>query len=239
MLRRERDILVAAEPFEFVVSNVILSVLKTVREESAGTRLGSDDLSQYDLLNAADQICSGDVVITHSLSKSSTLRAFFEAAKAAHRSFRLFTVDEDSDLAGSLDSVDILSAMRLATRVVIPAIALLPDGSCIAPAGTIPLCLAAKRHVVPVIVCAAFYKITPFFIPHFDKTQPLYNPATVVPFSEAESFSNVHIVNPLFDLIPAQLVSLYICHTSVLSPPHVYRLIGDYYHPNDTSNICA
>lgn len=51
MLRRERDILVAAEPFEFVVSNVILSVLKTVREESAGTRLGSDDLSQYDLLN--------------------------------------------------------------------------------------------------------------------------------------------------------------------------------------------
>uniref|UniRef100_A0A0N5AFX6 Translation initiation factor eIF2B subunit beta n=1 Tax=Syphacia muris TaxID=451379 RepID=A0A0N5AFX6_9BILA len=282
IIKYQRELMMAAEPYEFIVSNVMLSVLKMVREESEEVRLGGEDLSQYDLLNklwnaptshdkelatkslrkstlaaidelraemdtclenicshAVDQICSTDVVITHSLSKSSTLRAFFEAARKAHRSFRLFTVDEDSNLAASLSSTDILPAMRHATRVVIPAIALLPDGSCIAPSGTISLCLAAKRHVVPVLVCASFYKITPFFIPNFHLSQPLCSPASIVSFAEAESLSNVHIVNPLFDLIPAQLVSLYICHTSILSPPHIYRLIGDYYHPNDISNICA
>lgn len=41
----------AAEPYEFIVSNVMLSVLKMVREESEEVRLGGEDLSQYDLLN--------------------------------------------------------------------------------------------------------------------------------------------------------------------------------------------
>ncbi|KHN74473.1 Translation initiation factor eIF-2B subunit beta [Toxocara canis] len=280
LLKRERERLVAAEPSEFVISNVVLSVLKMIREECERATIGSDDFNPYDSLNklwnapstgdkeigsrslrksavaainefatemetcrenmcaqAVDHICSSDVVITHALSRSETLRAFFDSARAAHRSFRLLSLDDDCEHAEYLSSVDVLSAMRHATRVIIAAAALLPDGSCIAPAGSLMMCLAAKRHSVPVSVCAAFYKVTPCFLPNIDVIPSMGSPSEFFPFSESDSMSEAYIVNPLFDLIPAQLVSLYISHTSAISPSHVYRLIGDYYHPDDINNV--
>lgn len=279
LLKEERELLAAAEPSEFVISNVVLSVIKVIREESERSAMGVDEFNPYDSLNklwnapsnvdniagrslrksavaainefaseletclenicaqAADHICSTDVVITHSLNSSPTLRAFFESARNAHRMFRLFSVDEDSELAEHLPSVDVLSAMRHATRVIIAAVVLLPNGSCIAPAGSLMICQSAKRHSVPVSVCAAFYKISPCFLPDLDRMHPVDSPAHIVPFSDADSLGSVQIVNPVFDLVPAQLISLYISHTSAISPSHVYRLIGDYYHPDDISTM--
>ncbi|VDK50195.1 unnamed protein product [Anisakis simplex] len=282
LLKCERAHLAAAEPTEFVISNVVLSVLKMIREENERAVLGSDEFSPYDSLNvrklwncpstgdkeigsrslrksavaainefatemetcrdnmcaqALDHICSSDVVITHALSKSETLRAFFETARSSHRSFRLLSLGDDYEHAEYLSPVDILSAMRHATRVIIAAAALLPDGSCIAPAGSLMMCLAAKRHSVPVSVCAAFYKITPCFLPDLDLMPAMGAPSEIVSFSESDSMNFVHVVNPLFDLIPSQLISLYISHTSAISPSHIYRLIGDYYHPNDISHM--
>ncbi|KAK6022506.1 hypothetical protein OSTOST_11794 [Ostertagia ostertagi] len=51
------------------------------------------------------------------------------------------------------------------TKVVLPGAAVFPDGSCLVPAGGLSTCLSAQRHSVPVYVLAAFYKITPFFVP--------------------------------------------------------------------------
>uniref|UniRef100_F1L675 Translation initiation factor eIF2B subunit beta n=2 Tax=Ascaris suum TaxID=6253 RepID=F1L675_ASCSU len=282
LLKGEREKLAAAEPTEFVISNVVLSVLKMIREESERATLGSDEFSPYDSLNklwnapslgdkdlgsrslkksavaainefatemetcrgnicaqAVDHICSSDVVITHGLSRSETLRAFFDAARTAHRSFRLLSVDDDCEHAEYLSSVDVLSAMRHATRVIIAAAALLPDGSCLAAAGSLMMCLAAKRHSVPVCICAAFYKITPCFLPVLNLVPSMGSPAEIVPYWDDDSMSEALIINPLFDLIPSQLISLYISHTSAISPSHVYRLIGDYYHPDDISHLNA
>lgn len=280
LLKRERESLTIAEPNEFVISNVVLSVLKMIREESKRCLDGLDESNPYDSLNklwnapsnldkevaarslkksavaainefasemencrenmclqAVDHISSADIIITHSLGTSTTLKMFFEAARKANRTFRLFAVDEDCELAEHLASVDIFTAMQHATRVIISAVALLPDGSCVAPAGTLMICLCAKRYSVSVSVCAAFYKISPCFLPDLDHLQSLQSPSHIVPFSEFASLSSVQIVNPLFDLIPAQLISLYITHTSAISPSHVYRLIGDYYHPEDVNEM--
>ncbi|VDM50401.1 unnamed protein product [Toxocara canis] len=51
LLKRERERLVAAEPSEFVISNVVLSVLKMIREECERATIGSDDFNPYDSLN--------------------------------------------------------------------------------------------------------------------------------------------------------------------------------------------
>lgn len=123
--------------------------------------------------------------------------------------------------------------MRIATRVVISAAAILPDGSCVSNAGSLNLCLAAKRHSVPVIVCAAFYKLTPMFIPHLDEFNVQGPPTDILPASEALKFSNVFVANPLFDRIPSNLISLFITESSAVSPSHVYRLVAEYYHPED------
>uniref|UniRef100_A0AC34Q6S5 Translation initiation factor eIF-2B subunit beta n=1 Tax=Panagrolaimus sp. JU765 TaxID=591449 RepID=A0AC34Q6S5_9BILA len=202
---------------------------------------------------ALQHILSSDVVITYKLNASGTLKKFFSQVKAktlysvdddvscpANKFFSqvkaktLYSVDDDvSCPANVVSSMDILTVMRTATRVVISAAAILPDGSCVSNAGTLNLCLAAKRHSVPVIVCAAFYKLTPMFIPHLDEFNVQGPPTDILPASEALKFSNVFVANPLFDRIPSNLISLFITESSAVSPSHVYRLVAEYYHPED------
>lgn len=123
--------------------------------------------------------------------------------------------------------------MKITTRVIISAAAILPDGSCVSTAGTLNLCLAAKRHSVPVYVCASMYKLTPMFIPNLDEYNAHSSPTEVLSASDALKFSNVFVANPLFDRIPSHFITLFITPTAVVSPSHVYRLIAECYHPED------
>lgn len=91
------------------------------------------------------------------------------------------------------------------------------------------ICLAAKRHAVPVSVCTSFYKFTPFFVADIDRIHSFGSAVDVVPFTDMEEMKDVQIVNSVFDLIPAELILQYISHTSTFTPSHVYRFIGDYY----------
>ncbi|EJW80311.1 hypothetical protein WUBG_08778 [Wuchereria bancrofti] len=91
------------------------------------------------------------------------------------------------------------------------------------------ICLAARRHAVPVSVCSSFYKFTPFFVADVDRIYSFGSATDVVPFSEMEEMKDAQIVNPVFDLISAELILQYISHTSTFTPSHVYRFIGDYY----------
>ncbi|TKR92516.1 hypothetical protein L596_007154 [Steinernema carpocapsae] len=189
---------------------------------------------------AADHLIACDVILTHRLSCSPTLQAFFRSAKKAHRRMnRVLVVDDgpsvDDIASESVSAVDVMSIMRQTTRVVLSAVAVLPDGSCIAPTGSLTICLAAKRHSVPVMFCASFYKLCPAFLPDMENAVSLGSPAAVLPFSESQSYPTAEVINPLFDFIPSHLVSLYITHTSAVAPSHIYRLIGDYYHPDDLS----
>uniref|UniRef100_A0A915PSS6 Translation initiation factor eIF2B subunit beta n=1 Tax=Setaria digitata TaxID=48799 RepID=A0A915PSS6_9BILA len=271
LLEIERKLLLEALPYQFVVSNIILCVIKIICEENGHFSAASRDLVPHDSLNelwkapkskkvmdprelrrttimainefatemdncvddicgqAGDHICTSDVIITHSLSHSSTLSAFFKSARKSQKSFRLLVVDDEVDYGDCLSSVDILTAMQRATRVFISAVAVFPDGSCLAPAGCLMICLAAKRHAVPVCVCTCFYKFTPFFVADIDRIYSFGSAANVVPFTDMEKMEDAQLVNPLFDLISAELILQYISHTSTFTPSHVYRFIGDYY----------
>ncbi|KAJ1358866.1 hypothetical protein KIN20_017413 [Parelaphostrongylus tenuis] len=101
--------------------------------------------------------------------------------------------------------------------------------------GGLLICLSAQRHNVPVYVLVAFYKITPFFVP--DEKMVNLNKAPGLPFSHAASFAGlVEVVRPTYDVIPASLVTLYVSNSASILPSHVYRLIGDYYHPEDVAD---
>ncbi|VDN00812.1 unnamed protein product [Thelazia callipaeda] len=266
LLETERKLIEQMLPYQFVVSNIILCIIKIVEEENGRTssRYGNLELwkpsaSNKKILNprelrrsvlaavselateidtcienisaqAKDHICTTDVIITHALSLSSTLTAFFNTARKIHKSFRLLVVDEETDFADYLLSVDILTAMQRATRVFIAAVVVFPDGSCLAPAGCLMMCLAAKRHGVPVCVCASFYKFAPFFVSDVDRVQCFGCAANVLPLVEAEDMEDAQIVNPMYDLIPGELILQYISPTSTFMPSHVYRFMADYYH---------
>lgn len=94
------------------------------------------------VLQAGDHICTKDIVITHSIVLSTTLKKFFDAARKAKRKFRVFAIGDENVDVEPLSAVDVLTVMQQATRVVIAAAAVFTDGSCLAPAGWF-LCLLA------------------------------------------------------------------------------------------------
>ncbi|VDN35024.1 unnamed protein product, partial [Cylicostephanus goldi] len=73
--------------------------------------------------------------------------------------------DTTPEFATPIQLCDVGSKMCEATKVLLPGAAVFPDGSCLVPAGGLSICLSAQRHSVPVYILAAFYKITPFFVP--------------------------------------------------------------------------
>jgi translation initiation factor eIF-2B subunit beta len=277
ILKSDGELLFSAHSSEFLVRNMLLSVLKIVRDESLRQTTGMDETFtqtdslnrlwflpsdgnsavdikkikagilvslnefQMEMENSAESLAAkalqdiliseySDIVMTYKFSKSETLKKFFSNVKTK----TLYSVDDDPDAqANVISSIDILSTMRTTTRVIISAAAILPDGSCVSTAGTLSMCLAAKRHSVPVLVCASFYKLTPMFIPHLDEFNVHSSPAEILPASDALKFSNVFVANPLFDRIPSNLVTLFITPSAVVSPSHVYRLIAECYHPED------
>ncbi|CEF64047.1 Translation initiation factor eIF-2B subunit beta [Strongyloides ratti] len=281
VLREEGSLIYAANKSEFVVRNMVLFVLKMMRDEWYRLKWGVDALcNPYDSLNklwlsdndnkkkvsaaalkkgtiasikefieemnncsdnmckqASDHILGGDTIITLKLNEAHTLKEFILAARKVNKGFHILQVsdkDEVCDLGGeTISSCDVFRAMCVATRVVISACAILPDGSCICQAGTLNLCLAAKSYSVPVLVICAFYKLTPKFIPNSENCQFENCPLNVLDAKDIEKYENINVVNPAFDLIPANLVSLYITSTSAVKSAHVYRLIGEYYHPED------
>lgn len=188
---------------------------------------------------AGDLVSQNDVLIVHNLKASPTLSAFLVAARDV-RKYRVLSVvhssefDSTPEFASPIQLYDVGGKMCEVTKVLLPGAAVFPDGSCFVPAGGLSICLSAQRHSVPVYVLAAFYKITPFFVPDPVMVNP--NKAPGVAFSNSISFSGlVEILRPTFDLIPASLVTLYVSNSACILPSHVYRLIGDYYHPEDVA----
>jgi len=43
----------------------------------------------------------------------------------------------------------------------------------------------------------------------------------------------VHVVNPAYDYVPPELVSLLITNIGANHPSYIYRLLQEYYHPDD------
>ncbi|KAE9420730.1 hypothetical protein Angca_008054, partial [Angiostrongylus cantonensis] len=157
--------------------------------------------------------------------------ALFKVMDVVHKS----EADTTPDFALSIQLCDVGTRMCEATKVVLlSGAAVFPDGSCLVPAGGLSISLSAQRHNVPVYVLIPFYKITPFFVP--DEMMVNMNKAPGLPFSYSASFSGlVEVIRPTYDVVPASLITLYISNSASILPSHVYRLIGDYYHPEDVA----
>lgn len=49
------------------------------------------------------------------------------------------------------------------------------------------------------------------------------------------SGADLHVLNPASDYIPPELISLFVTETGCHMPSYVYRLVGEYYAPQDYS----
>jgi translation initiation factor eIF-2B subunit beta len=103
--------------------------------------------------------------------------------------------------------------------------------------------LAASRHAVPFVVLTGLHKLSPLFPHDPDVTlNDLKSPAQLLDFDAiADSLPadgqgvgpDLHVPNPFLDYVPPPLISLFITDAGCHCPSYVYRLLTEYYSPED------
>jgi translation initiation factor eIF-2B subunit beta len=103
--------------------------------------------------------------------------------------------------------------------------------------------LAASRHAVPFVVLTGLHKLSPLFPHDPDVTlNDLKSPAQLLDFDAiADSLPadgqgvgpDLHVPNPFLDYVPPGLISLFITDAGCHCPSYVYRLLAEYYSPED------
>jgi len=122
--------------------------------------------------------------------------------------------------------------MSRVNKVIVGTHAVLANGGLIAPSGTHMLALAAKYHSVPFLVCTGLYKLSPVYYSQ-DSFIELKNPSEVIDLEDVNDKGDISVFNPSRDYVPPELVSLYITNTGGYNPSYIYRLLAEYYHPED------
>ncbi|CAI9770474.1 unnamed protein product [Fraxinus pennsylvanica] len=199
--------------------------------------------------------CS-EVILT--LGSSRTVTEFLCAAKEKKRSFRVFVAEgaqryQGHALAKGLAARGLLTTVitdsavfamiSRVNMVIVGAHAVMANGGVIAPVGLNMVALPAQRHAVPFVVLAGVHKLCPLY-PHNPEVllNELKSPSELLDFGEFSGCLDfgcgsgsplLHVVNPAFDYVLPNLVSLFITDTGGHNPSYMYRLLADYYSADD------
>eukprot|EP01114_Cavostelium_apophysatum_P021428 TRINITY_DN7469_c0_g1_i1.p1 TRINITY_DN7469_c0_g1~~TRINITY_DN7469_c0_g1_i1.p1 ORF type:complete len:361 (-),score=62.78 TRINITY_DN7469_c0_g1_i1:18-1100(-) len=200
--------------------------------------------------NIADQaiehIHANEVVMTFGGSR--TVEEFFKAA-GKKRKFEVIVCESAPSFRGQQFAVTLSKAgiettlipdssvfamMARVNKVIVGTHAVMANGGLIATSGTHMVALAAKHYNVPFVVCTGLYKLSPLYPFDQDTFNDLKSPSAIMQFEEADTLEHVHVQNPAYDYVPPELVSLYVTNFGGHSPSYVYRLLAEYYNPEDT-----
>lgn len=133
----------------------------------------------------------------------------------------------------------IFAILSRVNKVIIGTHSVMANGGLKAACGTHALALAAKHHSVPLIVLAPMFKLTPQYICSTDQEgfNHLKSSQDVMPFHDGKFLKDVQVLNPEFDYVPPDLVTLLVSNIGGNAPSYVYRLLTELYHRDDY-NIC-
>eukprot|EP00163_Fabomonas_tropica_P030903 TRINITY_DN7173_c0_g1_i1.p1 TRINITY_DN7173_c0_g1~~TRINITY_DN7173_c0_g1_i1.p1 ORF type:complete len:357 (-),score=95.49 TRINITY_DN7173_c0_g1_i1:13-1083(-) len=194
-----------------------------------------------------EHIHANEVIMT--FGKSNSVCSFLEHA-AQKRKFEVIVPDSAPMYVGHEQAVrlskagirttvisdaDIFSMMARVNKVIVGTHAVLADGSLIAPTGSHMVALAAKHHAVPFVVCTGLYKLSPLYPHDFDILTDFRSPAEILQPEVAGMLRNrnTSIENPTYDHIPAELVTLFVTNVGANNASYIYRLLAEYYYPED------
>ena len=192
---------------------------------------------------AIQHIHANEVVLTH--GRDPTVEAFLKAA-AKKRNFDVIVAEtapggEGQQMAVALAEAGIsttliadaavFAMMARVNKVIVGAHGVMANGGLIAAAGSHLLALAAQHFSVPVVACAGLYKLTPLFPSGPDSFNMLLSPQPMLRYDEG--LQGVHVPNPAFDYVPPELVALLITNSGPSHTSYIYRLLAEYYHPED------
>ncbi|XP_054161563.1 translation initiation factor eIF-2B subunit beta-like [Oppia nitens] len=189
-----------------------------------------------------------EVIMT--CGKSKTVEAFLKYAAKKKRRFQVVIAEcapfyNGHELAVSLSNEKInttiipdsaiFAIMSRVNKVIIGSHSVMANGGLKAVSGAYTLALAAKHYSVPLIVCTAMFKLTPQYLVSHDQLafNKFSSPQQVMPYEEPEMATDCQVVNPVFDYVPPELVTVFVSNIGGNSPSYVYRLLNELYHTED------
>ena len=196
--------------------------------------------------SAAEQIKDGDIIMTY--AKSHVVESAFIEAVRKGKSFKVIVVDsrplfEGKNLARTLAELGVEvqygltngidRVVKSATKVLLGAHAMMSNGRLYSRIGTALVAMSAKEAAVPVIVCCESIKFTDrvaldSFV-HNELAPPdeLLLQRSSSGLANWREVPNLHLLNLLFDVSPAEYITMVITEYGSLPPssvPIVHRL---------------
>eukprot|EP00606_Chrysophyceae_sp_TOSAG23-5_P001212 GSChrysophyteH2.ASY1.ANO1.848.1 assembled CDS len=196
---------------------------------------------------AAEHIHSDDCILAHGWSH--VVELFLKAA-GRKRKYQVIVAEAEPDLSGhklalALSKIPNISVTLIpdsciyaiigrVNKVVLAPSAVLADGGAMYSAGHAMVTVAAKEHNVPVVGLAAAFHLTPMFAHNQSETLgQLLSPSLTIAYNANVCQENVEVVNPAYDFVSPDLMSLYVTNNGSHQPSYIHRVLAELYHQSD------
>ncbi|CAG5126391.1 unnamed protein product [Candidula unifasciata] len=197
---------------------------------------------------APSYIHKNDIILT--IGRSRTVEAFLKNAAFKGIQFQVLVSEgapfyQGHEMAKNLAMAKINTTlitecqigtiMPRVNKVIIGTHSFMANGGLKAATGANITAVLAKEHNKHVIVCSSLYKLSPLFhtTPKHASFNKFASPAELLDYEDAELLSKVEVIAPIFDYVPPELISMVVSNNGAQSVSYVYRLVKDFYHPDD------
>lgn len=220
------------------------SVQGFMEEWEAEIEVSAENIAKEGLQHVSED----EVILT--LGSSKTVESFLRKA-AIQRSFQVIVAEgapfcHGHDMAMTLANSNIrttvipdsaiFTVLSRVTKVIIGTHSVTANGGLKGVSGAYGLALAAKQHAVPLIVLAAMFKYTPEYLVSHDQSafNKIVSPSSVLPIHRRDLVDRVDVINPVFDYVPPELITVLIAgEKEGHAPSYVYHKLSTLYHRDD------
>ncbi|VVT50041.1 uncharacterized protein SAPINGB_P002571 [Magnusiomyces paraingens] len=129
----------------------------------------------------------------------------------------------------------VFALMSRVGKVIVGTRAVLANGGCVVSAGVANVCECARQYRAPVLAVTGLYKLSPLYPFDVESLIEVGDSGKVVDFEDGEMVDRVDAVNPVYDYVPPEHVDIVVSNLGGYAPSFVYRLVLDYYSPDDVN----
>uniref|UniRef100_A0A3Q3WRE0 Translation initiation factor eIF2B subunit beta n=1 Tax=Mola mola TaxID=94237 RepID=A0A3Q3WRE0_MOLML len=220
IIRKEGRRMIAAQPSDTTVGNMIRRVLKIIREEYAS----EENFRQHFVALKANVIEAINELLTE--LEGTTDNIAMQALEHIHSNEVIMTIGRSRTVEAFLKD----AARKRKFHVIVAECAPFCQGHEMATS------LSKASIETTVIADAAIFAVMSRvnkFPNEEDTFHKFVSPHEVLPFTEGEILSKVNVHCPVFDYVPPELSTLFISNIGGHAPSYIYRLMSELYHPED------
>ena len=182
----------------------------------------------------SNQIKDGDRILTHCHSEH--VIAILRNARKQGKHFEVFVTETRPKYQGVITAKKLLNSgikitycidaavgyiMRDVTKVMVGCDAILADGSIVNKIGTFPIAVVANKFGIPVVVAGGTYKFDAQTILGHPEPVEHRDPSEVI---SARTLPKANVINPAFDITPAEFVHSLVTEKGITKPEWVREL---------------